>query len=411
MPKHIQVHWRALRPLLFLLAFLGLVTYYFYHTSRPPYQLYTTIATTETKESNKLVGNSRGHKYVKFKQLRGAGFNNQAQEILLYHHLALQTNRVYVYQPLIWRPRGEKATVPLSAFLSGPTKGSINEEVFNKICPEGEVTHVQLFSGDYETQWAHAKSVLEGNDRCVVVDDWIFNWNFLASAGTHPIWPTFQKYLANHFEWSSDVLRIVDRVQNALNFRDKPSSKDRDSYVALHLRRGDFEEHCRYLGETHTGFTTWATLPLISDSILPPTLDVNNGTSVMEHCYPSLHRILDAITHQVRSRPHLRTIHILHDGAWDHPLVYLQYYKLREALTNSEWAEQAGWAGGPMRRVTQSADAPKVWGEGDWAVCVDVELARRAEVFIGNGYSSLSTQVVALRLGADGGQPEDITFV
>jgi hypothetical protein len=78
---------------------------------------------------------------------------------------------------------------------------------------------------------------------------------------------------------------------------------------------------------------------------------------------------------------------------------------------NSEWAEQAGWAGGPMRRVTQSADAPKVWGEGDWAVCLDVELARRAEVFIGNGYSSLSTQVVALRLGADSGRPEDVTLV
>ena len=78
---------------------------------------------------------------------------------------------------------------------------------------------------------------------------------------------------------------------------------------------------------------------------------------------------------------------------------------------NSEWAEQAGWAAGPMRRVTQSADAPKVWGEGDWEVCVDVELARRAEVFIGNGFSSLSTQVVALRLGVDGGRPEDITLV
>lgn len=64
-----------------------------------------------------------------------------------------------------------------------------------------------------------------------------------------------------------------------------------------------------------------------------------------------------------------------------------------------------------MRRVTHSGKVPIQWGEADWAVTIDVELARRAEVFIGNGFSSLSTQVVALRLGADGGRTEDIMFL
>lgn len=49
-------------------------------------------------------------------------------------------------------------------------------------------------------------------------------------------------------------------------------------------------------------------------------------------------------------------------------------------------------------------------GERDWKVAVDIELARRAEVFIGNGYSSLTSQIVALRL-ADGGKAEDITIM
>jgi hypothetical protein len=180
--------------------------------------------------------------------------------------------------------------------------------------------------------------------------------------------------------------------------------------MALHLRRGDFEEHCKYLADTNQGFTTWATLPGLTPTILSPALDTLNATSVLAHCYPSLWRILDAVTHQARARPHLRTLHIMHDGAWDHPLVYLQYYKLVEALTNADWAHRNGWAGGPMRRVTHSADVPIQWGERDFAVCVDVELGARAEVFIGNGYSSLSTQVIALRLGADGGKVEDITI-
>lgn len=180
--------------------------------------------------------------------------------------------------------------------------------------------------------------------------------------------------------------------------------------MAIHLRRGDFEDHCLYLAETRQGFTTWATLPLIQQTIYSPALDTYNATSVMAHCYPSLHRILDVISDQARNKSHLRRLHVLHDGAWDHPLVYLQFYKLAEALKNAEWAERQGWEGGPMLRVTHSSDVPIYSGERDWSVCIDVELARRAEVFIGNGYSSLSTQVIALRLG-DGGKVQDIALV
>ena len=54
-----------------------------------------------------------------------------------------------------------------------------------------------------------------------------------------------------------------------------------------------------------------------------------------------------------------------------------------------------------MLRVTHSAEVPIQWGERDWSVCVDVELGRRAEVFIGNGFSSLTTQIIALRLSDD----------
>ena len=130
----------------------------------------------------------------------------------------------------------------------------------------------------------------------------------------------------------------------------------------------------------------------------------------MEHCYPSLRRILDLIDMHARSRT-LRVLHILHDGAWDHPLVKLQLAKLEAAVLSDVHARAAGWPGGPMRRVTHSGTLGLEKGEGDYAVAVDVELARRAEVFIGNGYSSLSAQIAAMRLGADGGRTRDIMFV
>ncbi|KAF8160619.1 hypothetical protein B0H34DRAFT_653897 [Crassisporium funariophilum] len=412
MTATITVNWRLLRPLLCLLVCICLPLYYIRWTFRPPVQVYSNLFMTELEESKKLIHNERSHKFVKFRQLQGAGFNNQAQDILLFHHLALQTSRIYVYQPLIWRPRGEKATVPLSAFLRGPTLGTTSDAVFNEVCPESEVVHVELVA-DHMFQWERAKDILNGQDRCIVVDDWIFNWNFLASPGLHPIWPSFQKYLANHFRWSDDILTIVDRAQATLHLKSRLGGADNEGepYMALHLRRGDFEDHCKILSETQQGFTTWATLPVLQKSVLPSALDTSNATSVTEHCYPSLYRILDAVSHQARTRPHIRTLHILHDGAWDHPTVYLQVYKLIAALTNADWAKREGWVGGPMLRVTQSADVPIEHGERDWAVCVDVELARRAEVFIGNGYSSLTTQVIALRLGSDGGKVEDVTLV
>jgi hypothetical protein len=124
-----------------------------------------------------------------------------------------------------------------------------------------------------------------------------------------------------------------------------------------------------------------------------------------------MERILSAIDLHVRARPHLRAVHILHDGAWDHPLVYVQYYRLETALKSARRAQAAGWVNGPMKKVTHSGLVPVWWGEADWAVGVDVELARRAEVFVGNGFSSLSTQVLALRLGADRGSVEDVTLL
>ncbi|KAF8629201.1 hypothetical protein AX17_005786 [Amanita inopinata Kibby_2008] len=254
--------------------------------------------------------------------------------------------------------------------------------------------------------------VLNDSETCIVVDDWILNWSYLASPSLRTIWPTFQKYLSDHFQWSDPVVSIVERTQIKLNLQSKNFNLEGEPYMALHLRRGDFETHCQYLAQHRMGFTTWITLPSLHSSIYPPSLDVTNATSIIEHCYPSLQRILAAVSHQVRSRPNLRVLHILHDGGWNHPLVYIQHYKLAEALTNAAWASRQGWTSEkPMHRVTHSGMVPIQWGEGDWKVAVDVELARRAEVFIGNGYSSLSSQVVALRLGADHGELRDITLL
>jgi hypothetical protein len=187
--------WRALRLILALLLSISLVSAGLYLRSRPSYAFYHELTRLERESSRKWLSEVPGkQRYVKFRQLQGAGFNNQvcktsimerwaytrfkAQEILLFHHLAQSVSRTYVYQPLVWRPRGEHSLVPLSAFLRGTTHNTISDAVFDDACPPAEISHVQIKQGlvsDLQL-WSHAKDVLNGPARCIVVDDWILNW-------------------------------------------------------------------------------------------------------------------------------------------------------------------------------------------------------------------------------------------
>ncbi|KAF9268666.1 hypothetical protein L218DRAFT_917602 [Marasmius fiardii PR-910] len=381
---------------------------YGYLSYRPPYRLYTESTNNEVQIARKFLQEQVNPKFVKFMQLQGAGFNNQVQEILLFHHISLSSSRIYAYQPFVWRPRNEE--LPLSVFLPGPTRNTIPVALFDEICSPESVAHHRIV-GDNNDIWRLTREILEGPDRCIEIDNWILNWNYLSSSGLHKVWPGFQHYLELKFEWSSHIQAIVDRAHSTLNLRSLPSKTDGEPYMALHIRRGDFPDHCMGLADSGTGFTTWATLPSLHDSILPPSLDTKNKTSVMEHCYSSLRRILDAIDRHAIKKPHLRTLYILHDAAIDHLPVYLDLWKLETALMSPARARKAGWEGGPMKRIVDSSKVPIKRGENDFSVAVDVELARNAEVFIGNGYSSLSSQIVALRLGREGGKVEDITLL
>ncbi|KAK0476662.1 hypothetical protein IW261DRAFT_1367446 [Armillaria novae-zelandiae] len=366
---------------------LVLSTLYLYLSHRPSYALYTDLINSEIQHSLH-VSESSTKRYVGFKQLQGAGFNNQAQEILLFHHLALLTDRVYVYQPFFWRPRNEP--LPLSAFLLGPTEGSLSAAAFDTVCPTEQVTHVTI-EAPHDELWQTALDVLSSNDRCITVDNWVLTWSFLESASAAEIFPSFSVYLSTHFLWSLPIQHLAAKTHAALNLR-SPSYPVADHYIALHLRRGDFSSHCLYLAESQKNFTTWATLPSLN--ILPTALDVQNSSSVMEHCYPTLPRVIDAIRIGIERAPHARVLHILHDAKWDHPLVYTHMWKIEKAVKTWGWVD----------RVTHSGMIPAGWGEGDFTVGVDVEVASKAAFFIGVGYSSLTSQVVALRLA--GGQDE-----
>ena len=77
----ITLNFRAIGLLaLTIVAVAGFV----YYTYRPPFSLYDQLFRSELKESQDAIHNTvSDRKYVKFKQLQGAGFNNQVRETLI----------------------------------------------------------------------------------------------------------------------------------------------------------------------------------------------------------------------------------------------------------------------------------------------------------------------------------------
>lgn len=73
----VTLNQRIIRPLLLFGFALSFVIFYLYVAYRPPIALYADLFEAETKESKALLHNEIGNKYVKFKQLQGAGLNNQ----------------------------------------------------------------------------------------------------------------------------------------------------------------------------------------------------------------------------------------------------------------------------------------------------------------------------------------------
>ena len=96
----------------------------------------------------------------------------------MFHHLALLTSRVYIYKPFVWRPRGHQSFVPLSAFLTGVTRNSVNDAIFAEVCSPQETKYVQLQIPNHNDRWEEANRVLNGKEKCIVVTDWIFDWGY-----------------------------------------------------------------------------------------------------------------------------------------------------------------------------------------------------------------------------------------
>ncbi|KAG9101511.1 hypothetical protein FS749_006081 [Ceratobasidium sp. UAMH 11750] len=392
----------------------------------------------------------RDGRFVRFSnQVWGLGWNNVLQERLLNTILAYESNRAPVFSPFeAWAhpPRDDRTVagirkvlvIPSNALLWGPPAGAswgegdhhpraISDKWWGVVCPlpkrkvinaDDIVKEIgkELDGKEVMRQWVALLG--DAPENCVeIIGTQVFDFYLLGSTRILSLWKTFSRHPAIKGLKESELVltalsRNMDKLQNRGRFSWRPSILRQHDVIAgllaIHLRRGDYagdegkdNGHCLHLSKWGSTFTGWNQLPQLPDKFnAPPRGNIEWGTNTPElasyylkRCLPTPAQVASRL-HSIRAqrRTHLSHIFI----ATNAEPGYLA--ELRVVLAADGWASDA---------IVTSDELELNWQAASVGVAVDMAIMSRAEVFIGNGFSSLSSNVVMKRIMS--GMPLDTT--
>ncbi|KAG6377973.1 hypothetical protein JVT61DRAFT_14769 [Boletus reticuloceps] len=336
--------------------------------------------------------NDRPTRYLKFPgHLWGHGLNNVLQEALLMSYLAYVSNVSYVFEdytwshiPLSWSLYGlslRPTRIPLNAIISGPTAGgpmpdaplAVSAEFYQRVCSGPDTTPYILSSANapndadgadiidwWQSRLAHidAQCIEIDSSAHVLFDRFLFGGPRILSLFD----PLVASPILADFYWSPLVHSAIAR-----NF---PLFQPRS---AKSLISSD-------VSGTLTGLVA-----VISDgatmSVTAPT-SLNGARSiwVSTSTHPSSTNLTLRSPRFEHNTQHSRGCTVLsNEWAW-------ALGEVRDALERDGWADVRG-------TIDLQLDAAQY----HVSMAVDMAIAERAEVFVGNGFSSLSSNVVMLR--------------
>ncbi|GAW08986.1 Myosin- partial [Lentinula edodes] len=343
-------------------------------------------------------------RYVKFdNQIKMLGWNNVLNEVLMNAHLSYVSGRSYVFLDYYWKPeyyswpksqfRSNPPRTPLNALISGPAAGgpwdegdeaprAISERWYDIVCPYGERRFMNtrefkppVWNSPGIDMLNHWSQVLRNApERCIEIqgDD------------EHDMFPqVFDLWM-----WGST--RVLSLWEE---FSKSPVSRDPyDRMMAIHIRRGDFKE-------------AWNLLPQLPDSFeVPPSLVWDSSEYnqyYVERCFPEQQSIVAKVREARKSyisaagKDEKRTLDVMYlltnaKGNW-----------LAKMIAD---LKQDGW-----HTIVTSKDLELNAEQTDVNMAVDMDIARKAAVFIGNGWSSFTSNIVHRRL-VDGKEPLSTRF-
>ncbi|CAK5283500.1 unnamed protein product [Mycena citricolor] len=427
-----------------------------------------TPVSAKWRGQNGVDGND-GRRYLLIRDASwGSGWNNIFQEQLLNDYLSYISDRSYVFpsfMPVDHPPYPNKLPdgsehqvhIPMNALVSGPTAGgplrrdesdpigrrAVSVEYWHIACPPERVHHIKLYDmqkelgidddsqgDDRMLKWSRMLKALDAP--CVSIDDGaVFNWMFIGGDKVMSIWPSYSlSPTMRNFAWSPMVVHALYRHYHLFSRSPAPTlvlPSGRQPYrmqsfkrlytaehtipglLAIHVRRGDYENHCSFLADVGADYNAWdgfgtpgLKLPPVrseligpgpynyQDPKLPDYLSTPEGMSRRDaahaHCWPSQHAIVKR-ARQVRagtSTPgNMKSLFIATNGdkAW--------VAELAELLKADGWSH-----------VTSSHDIDLTKEEIAISHAVDMAVMTAAQEFIGVGFSSMTSNVVQIRLGA-----------
>ncbi|QRV79621.1 O-FucT domain protein [Ceratobasidium sp. AG-Ba] len=387
-------------------------------------------------------------RYVRFSnQLTHLGWNNVLQERLLNTILAYESNRSPVFSPFeAWAhpPRDdhtktgdrEVLVIPYSALLAGPTVGApwgagdqhpraISEKWWNTVCPKGQRTILDVNKIMQEIGKPEGTEVMKRwtdilnaiPESCVEVEGGvqIFDYLLIGSTRLLSLWDMFINHPTIKGLKDSDLVttalsRNMHKLQAQTSFSWAASLFSRSNtitgLVAIHIRRGDYlrdagknDGHCVFFSKWDSTFAGWSQLPQLLDKFAPPTRgDTKLGQTnaelsnyYVQRCLPTPPQVATRL-HKIRESKRLTHVFIATNAEPE----YLA--ELKRLLVSDGWASDA---------IVTSNDLELNWQAASVGVAVDMAITSRAEVFVGNGFSSLSSNVIMKRMSA--GMPLDTT--
>ena len=320
-----------------------------------------------------------------------------------------------------------------SLLLTGPMVGgpwppgdetplSVSREFFHKVCPNPTVLQVSdtnnddmRFSDDIPATYVFEKWVEKINsidDPCLMLDpsnNAIFEYwcavgmihichSLLMSAyrifGNKKrmlsIWPYLSKSpVTTHWGWSPLVHDAFSRNRHLFeptfwggifDSQEGNMSLAIPGLLAIHVRRGDFKDHCVHLAKWSSDWNAFNSFPEFYDKFDRPTDGGWGETSeanielYIRRCYPSIEQITEKVSQiQKEAVDPLRYLYIMTNG----PTPWVE--ELKSALV-----QDMSWD-----HVGSSRDLKTTWEQNFVAQALDMYVAQRAQVFIGNGVSVL----------------------
>jgi len=359
-----------------------------------------------------------------------SGFGNFMQDMVMNAQLTYATGRGYVFDNFTWDRDGPDyaewggkkipSRIPLSALISGPIVGgelppgdqvprAIRKEYFDRICPTKTIVHpsdVRKIFGDGATAvkiidtWINY--LRDITDPCVEVDreSNIFHiFMFGTPSEILPAWPMLSRSpimqltgwgslahsafeVNRHLFSPAPLIEPYTTTSSCLHCVDPYAPLP--GLVALHLRRGDFIQHCENLGHWGAGFQAFCSFPEFPDLwVSPEGNDDEKIAHYLKRCLPTVEQIIEKLTIVRKSRggDGLKHIHIMSNGdrEW--------LADLKRAL-----AKMGVW-----ELISTSRDFELTLEQKYTSHTLDMLIGQRAQVFIGNGFSSMTSNIALLR--------------